>query len=171
MHYCEECDRYFELAEGLQQHRENSHRHAFDSPSITSAVPVLQLALLSSQATTSSPPMFGAQPAGSVTQAARDTAGDEPSKDLIDSLKGYDHFALVPLSLELLGIDNSLRLGSTLAGHTQISWYPAEGRNTMCIGPSYARSLSSSPQLAVLASRSVSGSLNACNHSSLTFPL
>lgn len=45
----------------------------------------------------------------STTQAARDSAGDEPSKDLISSLRVYDHFSLVvPLSLELLRAYNGL---------------------------------------------------------------
>jgi hypothetical protein len=50
-----------------------------------------------------STPMWGAWPVhGPVAQAARNTVADEPSKDLIRSLKGYDYFALVVApSLEL----------------------------------------------------------------------
>ncbi|KAK4201389.1 hypothetical protein QBC40DRAFT_61330 [Triangularia verruculosa] len=82
MPYCKKCDRYFEFAEGLRQHRQNSRRHVFDS--LTDALVRRvshQLSQLPSRATASSSAM-------SFAQAARDTAGDEPSKDLISSLKG-----------------------------------------------------------------------------------
>ena len=93
----------------------------------TSSRPELQAPVRHyAQTTTSSREMsfgvVGPYPAGSMNQAARNTVGDEPSKELISSLKGYDHFALVvPPSLEIAGVDDSLRLGSTPAGSTQTS--------------------------------------------------
>ena len=117
MHYCKECDRYFELAEGLRQHRENSRRHAFDFLDALVRPVSHRLSQLPSQATASSSamPMFGGSRTAppvplSMAQAARDTVGDEPSKDLISSLRVYDNFSLpILLSLKLLSTYNSLR--------------------------------------------------------------
>jgi hypothetical protein len=126
MQYCKKCDRWFQTAEALRQHRQDSGRHpsrdafaSFWTETTTPARP-------STQTTTSGSGTGMAFPgwgASSVTQTARGTAGDDPSKHLISSLKGYyNHFHLVvPPSLEFAGADNGLRIGSTPAGSTQIS--------------------------------------------------
>lgn len=124
MKYCTDCNRYFEDAKALQQHRQDSPRHAFVFPSRKTITPVRLYAQTTTTTTTSGSEMafFGASTASPATQTARSTAGDDSSKDLISSLKGYDHFALVvPPSSELAGVDNILRIGSTPAGSTQTS--------------------------------------------------
>ena len=124
MQYCKQCERWFHSAEALRQHRQDSSRHALDFLSTNMTTPVRPYAQTTT--TTSGSGMaftgFGGWPASSVTQTARDTAGDDPSKDLISSLKGYDNFALVvPPSLEFASVDNCLRIGSTPVGSTQTS--------------------------------------------------
>jgi len=75
MHYCRPCNRYFETAQAIRQHLQDSDRHAYDLlPARRSAAPVR----LPVQTTTlsSAMPLFGAQ-----------SGEEEPSKSLI---KGYN---------------------------------------------------------------------------------
>ena len=119
MPYCDLYDRHFESTEAIRQHRQDSGRYTADLLSTRSSAAPIYLDILSWKTSfgfrdriAGSLSLFGAQP-------AYDISGDKPSKDLISSLKGYNHFALiVSLSLEFIGINNGLRLGSTLAGST-----------------------------------------------------
>ncbi|KAK3338099.1 hypothetical protein B0H65DRAFT_477731 [Neurospora tetraspora] len=78
MKYCTDCDRYFQSAEALRHHRLYSRRHEFARPYAQTTISGSGMAFTG----------FGGSPASSLTQTARGTAGDDPSKDLISSLKG-----------------------------------------------------------------------------------
>ncbi|KAK3290210.1 uncharacterized protein B0H64DRAFT_349875 [Chaetomium fimeti] len=73
MPYCSPCKRYFESAKALQQHRQDSDRHAYAYSYLFPATPVRTTTLSSAM------PLPG-------TQSARDLDEDEPSKSLVKGL-------------------------------------------------------------------------------------
>ncbi|KAK4107255.1 hypothetical protein N656DRAFT_785464 [Canariomyces notabilis] len=80
MPYCSPCNRYFESAKAIRQHRQDSHRHAYNLfPARRSASPVREFVPITTLS--SAMPISGTQP-------TRDPAEDEPLKGLISSLKG-----------------------------------------------------------------------------------
>lgn len=107
MEYCAECERWFQNAAALRQHRENSSRHmtAFSFGSTSVTTPTAPTPTAPVRANTQTPAFnFGMAPTGGLfrtwpppepaTQRATacGTAEDDTidtSKILIDSLKGY----------------------------------------------------------------------------------
>ncbi|KAK3946661.1 hypothetical protein QBC32DRAFT_357015 [Pseudoneurospora amorphoporcata] len=86
--YCTDCNRYFQNREALRQHRQDSNRHAFTFLPTKTTTPIRPYAQTTALGSGMAFTGFGGSPASSVTQIARGTAGDDPSKDLISSLKG-----------------------------------------------------------------------------------